>query len=217
MSDQDQYGQGPQEPMFSPPPDAPMHDAGYVDVPETSWPKVIGIISIVLASLGLACYGCQSVSTIFQPMMVGAMPEEMRPPAPSTMQMAYSIATYCISFLLSLLLLFAGIATLKRKPSGRSLHVLWSVLKVVVSLISFGFAVMLAEEIADQVNAQMQQQSQQTGQPPMFEMTPGMMIIASAVTTAIMLIWPVFLLIWFNRGKVKDEVSTWGSIERDVI
>lgn len=220
MNDQNQYdpGQQPQEPMFSPPPDAPIQDASYIDVPETSWPKVIGIISIVLASLGLACYGCNSVSTVFQPMMLEAIPEDQRPPTPQGMQLYIGVANMCVSFLLSVWLLIAGIMTVKRKPSARTQNIGWSIVKIIVVLIALVVNVLLfAEDMADQMNWQFEQQAQQTGNPPVFTFDITMVYIMLGVTAAVGLVWPVILLIWFSRGKIKDEVATWSAIERDVI
>src|SRR5687768_9797165 len=69
--------QEPPGAVISPPPD-------FAEVPEqqSTWPTVIGVISIVLGSLGVVSYGCcGTFGVLIGPMMMNMAPAEEIDPA----------------------------------------------------------------------------------------------------------------------------------------
>ena len=92
-----------------------------------AWPKVVGIISIVLASLGLVCGVCGLIQNGMAFAQGGA---EMQMPEGKTMQMPapslLSIVLMALGWLWSLMLLTAGIMTVKRRANGRTLHIVYA-------------------------------------------------------------------------------------------
>lgn len=94
------------------------------------WPKPIGILSIVFGSLGLICNGCGGVSLLAQPFLM-SFGEEQFGPAPDVFKpLLGQVVLLPIALILSIVLLFAGIMLLGRKPASRTLHLLYAWLSV---------------------------------------------------------------------------------------
>jgi hypothetical protein len=182
--------------------------------PEPSkWPTVIGAISIVFGSLGLVCYGCMSLNTIATPMLVGMVPEDQRPPTPQGLQLFVQIFQMCAAFGLSVWLLIAGIGLARRRSWSRAHSIGWSVGKILLTVISTAAAVAFVGDTVDQINGQMSQ----GGKTPPFTFSVGMFLALFAVSAVWAMLWPAFLLIWFSRGAVKDEVAAWEAESRAMI
>jgi len=173
--------------------------------PRSSWPKVIGIISIIFGSFGLLCYGCNSAVTIAQPWLAGMVPADQQPVTIQGMQLVFSIFVACGSFLLSLLLLIGGFALTMRKYWSVGALKWWAILRILLAFIStiIGFAYL--EETIQQLNDQFAQQSM--SMPMTF--TNSLMIMSIILGLLMALIWPVFLLIWSARSSVRREIESW--------
>lgn len=194
------------------PAETPPSEVGEVPRKPPVWPSAIGTISIVFGALGLVCYGCLSLQTIATPFMVGMMPEDQRPPTPQGIQLFVQIFQMCASTGLSVWLLIAGIGLSRRRPWGRSHTVGWSVAKILLAFISTILGVVFAGSTVDQINSQLSQ-----GGTAPFTVSTAWMFIFIAIGLVWALLWPVFLLIWFSRGSVKDEVAAWAAESRAMI
>jgi hypothetical protein len=191
-----------------------MTPSEYVEPPEPSkWPGVVGTINIVLATLGLLCYGCGAGNALLGPVLARMMAQGQQVPTPPPVVTVTQVVVSCASFLLSCWLLAAGIGLVKRLPWARNHAIGWSVAKIALSLISTGAGVALAEENARMINNQMTQ----GGQAPPFTFTAGLFIAIAAVSLAWYLIWPVVLLLWLSRGSVREEVRLWGGASAGTI
>ncbi len=195
------------------PPMTPPSEVGEVPRKPPSWPGAIGTISIVFGSLGLVCYGCLSVQTMATPLMVGMVPEDQRPPTPQGIQLFVQIFQLCAAAGLSVWLLIAGIGLSRRRPWARSHTVGWSVAKILLSFISTTMGIVFASATVDQINSQLSQ----GGSTPPFTVSIGVMLVFVAIAMVWALLWPVFLLIWFSRAAVKDEVAAWAAESRAMI
>lgn len=111
----------------------PREDAEFV--PPPAWPKVIGVISMLFAGLGLVCGGLGFAFSVFGAGMVsGAL--EGDPPPPT---MVFGPADYAVAGLglvLSVLLLFAGIMLFGRRPIGRTLHLVYAVCAIPLNIFA---------------------------------------------------------------------------------
>lgn len=190
----------------------PPSEVGEVPPKPPGWPGVIGTISIVFGALGLVCYGCLSLQTMMTPMMMGMMPEDQRPPTPQGIQLFVQIFQMCAAAGLSVWLLIAGIGLTRRRPWARSHTVGWSLAKVLLSFISMVAGVAFAGATVDQINSQLSR-----GGTPPFTVSIAWMFIFIVIALVWALLWPVFLLIWFSRGSVKDEVAAWAAESRAMI
>ncbi len=190
----------------------PPSEVGELPPKPSSWPGAIGTISIVFGALGLVCYGCLSLQTMATPLMVGMVPEDKRPPTPQGIQLFVQIFQLCAAAGLSVWLLIAGIGLTRRRAWARSHTVGWSVAKILLSFISTIMGVVFASATVDQINSQLSQ-----GGTPPFTVSITWMLVFVAIGLVWALLWPVFLLIWFSRGSVKDEVAAWAAESRAMI
>jgi len=174
-----------------------------------AWPKVVGIISIVWASLGLICNGCTAVSALVQPMIINMVPPEQQQQMQQQMagqNVVFNIVIGVIGIILSVLLLYAGIQTLRYRWAGRMLHLAWAVLAVIIGIVGsiIGFGMM-----KDQVAAQMQQiQNDPNMAAQAQQMQGGIEAFAYVIfgcTVLFSLAYPVFILIWFGLIKTRPE------------
>jgi hypothetical protein len=171
---------------YSPPPAVPPTEYEYVvQQNPTVWPKVIGIISIVFASLGIVC----------TPISLGM--NAVNPASKKAMEMfpdwwhSYTLFTSFLGIAFAILLLVAGISLLRRRPSGRPLHLIYAGVTVIVTIV--GTVVMVLMINTDSMPA--------AGRTGMMIGVVSGVFFGSA--------YPVFLLIWFLRPRIRDEVAFW--------
>lgn len=174
-----------------------------IDLAPTSWPKVIGIISIAWASLGLSCLACgMTMQLAFGPSM---LPPELRDNPPPSMKFGVmQVIQTVISLVLSGILLAAGIQTMRRSVAGRTLHLLWALLSM-LGLVWGLYAAWRGQQemmvwAKDNPSNPIAQQTLKGG--------PVGMVIAGVMIT-FFAIWPVFCLIWF--GAIKRTKESFGA------
>jgi len=168
------------------------------------WPKVVGIISIVWAGLGLTCTGCGLASMVFMPQLMKVSEQAMGGPMPAIMQPGpLQIVLTAASLIPVILLLLAGIATVGRKPTGRPLHLAYAVVSIVMSVAST--VVAAQHQLAVIEWAQQNPDSKWAGQAQ-----SPMAWIGLAFGILIGLAWPVFCLIWFGLVKRRNADITEG-------
>ncbi len=186
----------------------PPSEVGELPAKPSGWPTAIGAISIIFGSLGVLCYGCGAGWTMMTPMLVGGMPADQRPPTPQGVQLFVQIFQQCAASGLGLWMLIAGIGLTRRRSWSRAHLIGWSVGKILLVLVGMLVTVLFVGEMVEQFNAQLEQANVQ------FRVTTAMVVGLVAITQVWFLIWPVFLLIWFGRGSVKDEVAAWATESR---
>jgi hypothetical protein len=170
-----------------PPPVPPPADFGFQPVP--GWIKPIGIISIVLGSLGLLC-NCTGV--VMMP-MTGKMYEMIpqvqgQPIPPEVLPSPIHYLNAGLSVLVSALLLSAGILLLKRHNLARTLHIVYACIALPLAIL--GLLISLRMTAAS--NAWLQS----AGVPA----NPGQNIGQYAGLGCGVVLgtaYPIFLLIWF--------------------
>jgi hypothetical protein len=180
----------------------PMEPLDELPPEPRSWPKVIGIISICYAGLMLTCSGCGVGMLALMPQFMKGQPGIDEGFPPSMQLYPLKAGLFAISILWLLVLLGAGIATTMRRPSGRSLHLLWAVGALVLLAISM-FVVQLPDMRADQ------QWMQDHPASPFAKQAGGQggpfRYLGMAVGVVLGVAWPAFTLIWF--GLVKRDSS----------
>lgn len=181
-------------------------------ISESKWPKGFGITSIVFGALGLICFGCGSINLILTPMLSNLSPQS--PAGPSGAQLAMQAASTLLSFCLSIWLLIAGIGLVRFKPWSVRNHQLWALVKIVIVVLGTCLSYLFAEESVRQVNDQLSQQGQVT---PPFTMSVEIMYIVLSVSLVWFLVYPVILLLFMSRNKIREEIQTWEAVERDLV
>lgn len=175
-----------------------------IDLAPTSWPKVVGIISIAWACLGLSCLACGvTMQLAIGPSMLE--PQVRDNPPPSMRFGLLQVIQTAISLVTSLLLLGAGIQTLRRSMVGRTLHLVWAGISV-LALIYGAYVGWLQQQ-------EMQVWARNNPGSRMAEQTlkggTGLGLAIMGIFIALFSIWPVFCLIWF--GLVKRTKESFGA------
>jgi hypothetical protein len=191
-------------------PVVPPMQPGQIPMPgqRSTWATVIGIIAIVLASGGILS-GC---SSLISPFVVDFF-RNMIPPGQATgMEVMDAIEewrswTMINSFLTSAvasLLLVVGIGLLKRRRWAVQAGVAWAILKVLHALVTAVFVYMVQQAT---FGAMGQQIPAAPGFGPAFQQMIG--VYSAAFTALLYSAFPVFLLIWLSRAKIKADVADW--------
>ncbi|GJQ30944.1 MAG: hypothetical protein HBSAPP03_28280 [Phycisphaerae bacterium] len=182
----------------------PPSEPGDLELPPApvKWPKTVGVISIVWAGLGLVCGGCLPVVGIAAMSMI---PPEMKAEFPPNMAGTPALwGLGVIGLLNALLLLIAGIITIRRNPIGGPVHLVYACLAVVLfagsMFLQFQNQEALARWAAENPGTQFAKQMNMPGQK--IGTYVGM-----AFGAVLGLAYPVFLLVWF--GAVKRGASAW--------
>ena len=180
----------------------------------TGWPKTVGIIAVVFGALGTLQGFCGLLSTAMLPMLErfgGNLPPQPGSPsfgqqmAAASEQASRNLPSTIVVTLLAAWLLFGGIRLLSRKPGCRTILMAWACCKIVLSIVM----VMLNYDLGLE---QLRTAPAQQGMPPGFletmESLYPFLIGLSVLWSAAL---PVFLLIWFSRRSIKEEVATWST------
>lgn len=160
------------------------------------WPKVIGILSIVWASLGLLGGLCGVIGLVATPMLMASAPGFDPNNMPPTMVMnPLKILIFGLAFCMSGLLLFAGIATVRRQESGRLAHLAWAglgLLMIPLQLwVQYGDVKAMEAWIAANPSS------------PFSKGGTAGIYIGLVAGLVLGLPWPIFLLVWF--GVIKNK------------
>lgn len=175
-------------------------DAGGEFHEPPGWPKVVGIISIVWASIGLLCNTCGLASFAMMgtfmktaEQQLGPMPDVMKPTA---MQMAAAAAGY----IPIVILMIAGIATVGRKASGRSMHLTYVGVGLLLGVIGMGISVMHQLDVMSWAKQNAGDKWAQQAQSPFAW-------IGLAFGAVLSFAWPVFCGIWFGAMGRRPELN----------
>ena len=191
------------EPDYSSPYAPPTQTAGPQLPPRQSrWPTVIGIVAIAFAGLGILGGFCGLVGTVT---MFTVMPDDQAAAAgmPSGWAL-WIVITSLLGLGLTVLLLIFGIGLLQRRPWSAKMCSRWAMVYIIYAVINS----FMTYSMQQAQFAAMSQTTQPAPMPAGFEKT------VAAFGLVIGLVWacalPVFMLIWFSRAKIKDEVASWG-------
>ncbi|HCT43731.1 MAG: hypothetical protein CMJ35_14300 [Phycisphaerae bacterium] len=174
------------------------------------WPKVIGIISIVWASIGLACGG---IGLLFLPFASSLMSMGLQEGEPVPYGLVSKPADYAIAglgFLFALLLLFAGIACVSHRPVTRVMHLVYGLAAIPMSLWSY-----MNQMHKNELNAQWAKEFPNSEMAQGFDPAQNPAAAAGELIGLVILIVfgfgiPLFYLIWFGLVKTKPEQITGG-------
>lgn len=161
------------------------------------WPKVIGIVSIVLASLGLFCGVCAVGGMAMLPMAGQQNPEFAN--LPPSVQITPGLLLHIgLGIIGSILLVVAGIQTIRRNALGRTLHILSAI---------FGIAILCFGIYRSWIMIPQMEQFIQDYPNSMFSKSNPKTDFVTQVVTSVLLggAYHFFLLFWFLVVKRTPE------------
>lgn len=170
-----------------------------LEAPAPSWPKVVGIISIVWGSIGILCTVLGVGATlVFRPMAEQAAEGG---PLPPTMDIGpLQIGQFALGFVVTVLLIVAGAATAGRKASGRGLHLFYGLMGLLSSLFGLFIGISQARAMTAWV-------AENPDSPFAKNHNETMAIAITLVMVAFFSLWPLFCVFWFGMLNKRPEVG----------
>lgn len=178
-----------------------------------SWPKVVGIISIVWGSLGVLCNICGVIGQASGNFLMTMVPPEQQEAMKAQMAAGgiAQIALYVVSALVSILLIVAGVTTLKRQATGRMLHLAYGAIGIVLTIAGTFIAL-------KGIDAQIAAMSNNPNTPPQALAGAKMgSYFGMAFGVCIGLAYPLFCLIWFGAIKRTHKDMTGGFEQEPIV
>ncbi|MGD9688628.1 MAG: hypothetical protein AB7K52_03300 [Phycisphaerales bacterium] len=181
-------------------PDIPGFDEPQMVAERPGWPKVVGIVSLVWGIFWVGCVGCGFAGIPLQEWGMSQNPEtKSLLPIPDVFRPTTGqYVAMGLGGLLDLLLVFAGIALLRRSASARTMHLAYGVLAAVLSVAGLVFALQASAA-----------QTQWLKDNPSSEwakyVRPSANLLVGVVITIFSLAWPIFCLVWFGMVKRTHE------------
>lgn len=212
VADVDSTGNEVAQPMDAPP---TMQEQSDVQMAST-WSKVIGIISIILGGLGALSALWQIIAPFLMGTM-GAFFSKMNPqgadPFIGMKQWQIPMVIVGVGLLgIAIMLLIGGVQVLSNKQAGMVMLKRWAFAKIGFSVIAI--AVGMMTQMA-QMQAAMDQAN--TSTPGSGAVAKSAMMIGMVIGLFFGIAWawayPIFILFWFNKKNIREEISTWESSE----
>ena len=194
----------PSEPVSS----APPVEAGPIEPQQTKWPTVIGVIGIVFSSLGLFCSCAGFLAVPLQRMGVEMQRSAGRTDPFAEAQLAVAqqfqipmIVLIAIALVPTIWLLCASIMLVRRQQRARVHFIGWALASLLMLALNIGLQILMAQAML--VELEKAGESQLVGR---IWLTAG---IQAVVTLLLSLATQGFILFWFSRRKITQEVSQW--------
>lgn len=177
---------------------------GLAPAPST-WPRVLGMIGIILGALGILGGLWGMVSPLFVSFMGSLMPPGAERAFEAAEQMnTWTVVGSILGLLVAGLLLAGGIGLLRRRLWGLGCYGMWAILKILLVAVNAGIALSMQEATMEFINS---------SNPRGPIISAGFTSVMTVIVPASTLIWgwalPVFILIWLARVKIKAETAKW--------
>lgn len=193
----------------------PMEPTGDpLDDEETKWPKVIGVISLIYAILGLGCNALGGAWYAVAPML----PEMWRGGAniPGILRLSLGVqilAAVC----LGVLMLIGAVNLLRRRRAGPRLLKRWAILRMLLILIAVVLLVLTAPAQVDMQRSVQEYRNdmlREAGRTDMIQESTDeefwrLVMLQGGFGVLATAIYPVFLGLWLSRKKITADVERW--------
>ena len=193
-----------------PPPVGPDLD----ETPQTTWPRTVGTISIVYASLGLLCQSAMNAGGMFSDFFMKMGGIDVQIPM---MMKVISGVTMVVMWVLGIILIVGGIKLTRRRRGALGILKTWVVLRVLVVIMAVVSTVVflpvtmgLQEEILEATNKRLREGgSPERVQEFDEDKAWRNAVIGTAVASALFSAYPLFLGLYLSRRKIVAEVEQW--------
>jgi len=178
------------------------------------WPKIIGILCLILAGVDLVQALAQSLNifligaNLAQFAEAGAI-EKQEVDDFMSEYIPFQLLSGAVLGALALILLFGGVLLLRKKRLSIPLLRAWSIVKIVVgSILVIKAASLMKRQLALVMEASTTGMGDQEA-----AMIQSIVDIAGGAGMAMgivfLILLPVFLLVWFNREGVRSQFADW--------
>ncbi len=175
-----------------------------------TWPRNVGVISIIWGALGLLCNSCGLLGQVFQNMAAGMVPPgangQQMPPMPDVMKSTIGeMGLMGIGFVTSVVLIIGGSLLVARKPIARPLHLLYAAVSIVLTIT---YAVVAMQKQAAILEWAKQNPDNMWAKQQ--NMAGDFAYLIVGVLSLLGLVYPGFCLIWFGFVKRNTQEITEG-------
>jgi len=205
----------PSQNYYSAPSAGPQFPQEMLGPKKSGWPTPIGIIAIVFG--GAAALA--SVIGIFTNSAMSGLLSELGVDK-DFMERHWAAATLMpiLAAVLGTLLLISGILLIMRRRVASSLMLVWAVAKIAFVIVQAPLNMAMQKEMMPRMMEQQKKiieaSSKGSGQKIEAPDMSGIMDVAAGVGAVVGVVWgmalPVFLLIWFSRRKIREDMASWG-------
>jgi hypothetical protein len=172
--------------------DLPRGDGGGKSGP--AWPLFIGVVSIAFGGSGILLQALIMVGGLLEGAQVGEAGAFIAGGAIGSL----------LSIALSVWLLTAGIGIIQHKQTAAVSIRRWAVVKVVLYATCFtclSAGILFLGGMAERINEEVGEDGAAFG--------TGLLLLVFAAIFAWLLFWPVFILIWFGREGIQEQLGRW--------
>ena len=179
-----------------------------------TWKKIIGIISIIFGALAIIQ---SAMAPVMIPFTRATMESSVTDDAGKEKLDAYiekltslSMMSSVILGLLSVLLLVGGVLLIKQNKIAPTLLISWAILKMVAGgYLNFKNYLLMQDQF-EILTPTAQIEGFGAAETEMFNNITSISAMVGLVGGTLWLMaFPIFILIWFNRRKIKAEVRGW--------
>lgn len=186
-----------------------------VEAPDTRWPKVLGIISLIYAIGGMLCAIGLGVSIPLAGVGFRMQGLDIQLPQVMTLQ---AVIFAVLQFILGCMLIVAAAGLLRRVPAGVRWARRWAILRLVLLVLGLGVAIVTGQA---QIEFEKQMLNMRREQMRQIERDPDSIpeksdqqiwrgvLLKSLIFTGCLAVYPVFLGLFLSRRAVNEEISRW--------
>jgi len=187
----------------------PIEPGLYVaEPPASKWPTVIGVIGIVLGSLGLLC-GCLGYFQVPMQRWGANMAKQAGQADPmmeaqvkvAEQYQIFTLALLTVGMILGVWMLWGTIQLVRRRRSARGTLLGWAMASTLFLAINIAYQSVL-------FRATLAELTQANAGHRVGELWLGA-VIGGIFAVVFGLVFQIFTLIWFSRRKIKEEISLW--------
>jgi len=190
----------------------PAQDAPHA-ASRSGWPMTVGVITIIFGALGLLA-GCAGVGfMLFIEPLTSALADASGQSIDSfglagmIEWKGWIVATTVVAALVALPLLAGGIGLTRRRSRSRPILVTWAIAKMALAAANGVLSLMVNRSQFDAAQEN----------PVTAGMSAELSKMMSDGFTVVGVLWgwalPVFLLVWFSRRAIKEDMATWSDAD----
>lgn len=188
---------------------SPPTEQGDMPEQESTWPKTIGIISLIYAIGGLLCQTSLGLMPFAISKFMGSQVN-----VPTAMKISVS-AMAVVVLVIGIFMLVGSIRLLQRKRSGLSLLKTWSVFRLAMVLVALVVSILIAPAQIEFERSMLKFQNEkrrEVGKEPVKiddQKLQAKVMREAVIGAGVFSIYPLFLGFYLSRKKITEEVNTW--------